>query len=601
MKKLLIWITMSIILLHSFVVAFADTEKAITVYIDESKVAFDVQPILQNDRTLVPFRAIFEALDATVAWDDATRTCVAVKDGITIVLTIDSPVMYVNSVARSLDCPPVLYSSRTLVPIRAISEALNCQVGWDELEQRVSILDDATNYTMLYAQNERCRVFANTELEKQLSMGWSRSPELDESTEIETGDTLDSGQCGESLYWELLSDGTLRIYGTGAMYDYVKNTQPAPWYRYRNEPYISEDGKDILNSDGTVYLGATRYYADNPQEYKIKKIVIEQGVTYLGDWAFYRVCVDELVIPEGVEETGYFCIRYSPTLRTVTLPDSLKILNDFAISRNQELTTIHFGSGLKKIGRAGLQNNSKLKSVVFPKSLVSINEQLHTPYYPDRDYSNLGLLEGCTNLEEIDFGGVESIPQRTCNGTALKKVTIPAKVTYIGEYAFLNNTSLSTVVFEEGTVCERIEKNAFLNCTSLESIVNGTAIKEIGKNAFSKTKLTEFEFSETNEVFAENLFITTPLKSARLGSHVSIVPKNIFAYTKLEEVYLSKGIKEIQEGAFTGCSNLKNIYFDGTYEAFLQINKSEKWVGGSTPKDCMVHFIDGTKRTLMEV
>ena len=110
--------------------AYAETPISVTV--DGSKLAFDVNPVTESDRTLVPMRAIFEALDAEVSWDDVTNTAVAVRGNTEIKITIDSKIMYKNGESLTLDVPARLISDRTLVPIRAVSEGLGADVDWDE-------------------------------------------------------------------------------------------------------------------------------------------------------------------------------------------------------------------------------------------------------------------------------------------------------------------------------------------------------------------------------------------------------------------------------------------------------------------------------------
>lgn len=111
-----------------------------TIAIDRSKVSvklngeeieFDQIPLIINGRTLAPLRAIFEKLGAEVLWDDATRTIKATKDGTTVELTIDKKEMKKNGEAIVLDEAPQIISERTLVPVRAISEAFDCKVTWE--------------------------------------------------------------------------------------------------------------------------------------------------------------------------------------------------------------------------------------------------------------------------------------------------------------------------------------------------------------------------------------------------------------------------------------------------------------------------------------
>ena len=100
---------------------FASTD-VITVFVDGEQINFDVlDPVTENDRTLVPMRAIFEALGATVTWDETTQTARAVKDVNTIKITIDSNIMYKNEESIILDVPARMIEDRTLVPIRAVS------------------------------------------------------------------------------------------------------------------------------------------------------------------------------------------------------------------------------------------------------------------------------------------------------------------------------------------------------------------------------------------------------------------------------------------------------------------------------------------------
>ena len=99
----------------------------------------DVPAQIVDNRTLVPLRAIFEALGATVEWDEATRTVTSTKGGTTVKLTIGDNKIYVNGVTRELDVPAQIINSRTMVPTRAIAEAYGCAVEWDESARVVTV------------------------------------------------------------------------------------------------------------------------------------------------------------------------------------------------------------------------------------------------------------------------------------------------------------------------------------------------------------------------------------------------------------------------------------------------------------------------------
>ena len=111
------------------------------VSLNGKKLQFDVAPYIRNGRTMVPMRAIFEALGAEVSWDNETRTAIGVKGGVEVKITIGENVLYKNGEAIELDCVAEITNDRTMVPARAISEAFGYIVEWDNETKTVNILD----------------------------------------------------------------------------------------------------------------------------------------------------------------------------------------------------------------------------------------------------------------------------------------------------------------------------------------------------------------------------------------------------------------------------------------------------------------------------
>ena len=143
MKKFLAILIMVAMIISMLPMAFmaeeARPDSEIAVKLDGKWMTFDVDPILLNDRTMVPMRAIFEALGATVSWDDATQTATGEKDGKKVSVTIDSTIATVDGAEKTLDQSAVLKDGRTLVPLRFVSEAFGAEVGWDDPTQTVII------------------------------------------------------------------------------------------------------------------------------------------------------------------------------------------------------------------------------------------------------------------------------------------------------------------------------------------------------------------------------------------------------------------------------------------------------------------------------
>lgn len=140
MKKLFTMTLVTVLLvLAVFTAAVSAETPAVTVELDKNPIAFDVPPQIIDGRTMVPLRAIFEALGAEVTWDGETSTAKATKGDTKISITINEKVLYKNDTAVELDVPAMLIDSRTLVPVRAISESLDVLVGWDGVKYIVSL------------------------------------------------------------------------------------------------------------------------------------------------------------------------------------------------------------------------------------------------------------------------------------------------------------------------------------------------------------------------------------------------------------------------------------------------------------------------------
>jgi peptide/nickel transport system substrate-binding protein len=113
----------------------------LTVTFNKHDVRMDVQPTVVNGRTMVPFRAIFEKMGATVGYDAATQTITATRGGTNVSLRIGSTAATVNGQSRTLDVAPMIVGGRTLVPLRFVGEAFGARVDYDGTDNHVNITD----------------------------------------------------------------------------------------------------------------------------------------------------------------------------------------------------------------------------------------------------------------------------------------------------------------------------------------------------------------------------------------------------------------------------------------------------------------------------
>lgn len=139
-RKLLTTILTFLFILMTFTPAkFCNAATSVRVLFDGNYLDFDVAPIIENDRTLAPFRKISEALGAEIEWSQETQTVTAYKNDKTVILKIGDNTAYVNETPIKLDTPPIIKNDRTLVPVRFFSEAFGAIVSWDNAARTVLI------------------------------------------------------------------------------------------------------------------------------------------------------------------------------------------------------------------------------------------------------------------------------------------------------------------------------------------------------------------------------------------------------------------------------------------------------------------------------
>lgn len=149
MKRKFVSCFLIIAMLMSLFVVNTSANNDISIYVNEQALQCDVTPYIENGRTMVPMRKIFEALNANVDWDDATQTITATKEDAVITLQINNSTLYNNGIAETLDVPPIIVNNSTFVPIRAVSQSLNASVDWFGYTQTVYI-NSPTMYTNEY-------------------------------------------------------------------------------------------------------------------------------------------------------------------------------------------------------------------------------------------------------------------------------------------------------------------------------------------------------------------------------------------------------------------------------------------------------------------
>lgn len=136
MKKIILGALVGTMLFS--VTALAHPEIQVTV--DGEVIAFDQPPVIIEDRTLVPMRNIFQALDCEVLWDEASQSITSIHGSDVLLMYIGKTELYRNGeVIYDMPVEAQIINDRTLVPVRAISEALGAEVLWDGITYEIDI------------------------------------------------------------------------------------------------------------------------------------------------------------------------------------------------------------------------------------------------------------------------------------------------------------------------------------------------------------------------------------------------------------------------------------------------------------------------------
>ena len=128
-KLIAIVLAVSSMLTVSALAVSAASTKDITVKVNDTVIRFpDQNPIIQNERTMVPIRFVAEALGYDVDWNEKDNTAV-IDDG-KIILYIGTNKAKINGKSVTLDVASTVVRDRTMVPLRVIAETLDCSVDW---------------------------------------------------------------------------------------------------------------------------------------------------------------------------------------------------------------------------------------------------------------------------------------------------------------------------------------------------------------------------------------------------------------------------------------------------------------------------------------
>lgn len=301
---------------------------------------------------------------------------------------------------------------------------------------------------------------------KSVSQAIELEGEIEEEPGGNVGAVSDEAVSGTSYSFD--SDtGTLTITGEGDMTDYTysdSTNKRIPWY------YLSD---------------------------RVKKVVIEEGVTSIGSYSFNEFkTLEEVEIKGEITKIGERAFYYCSSLKTINIPDSVTVIGKYAFYSCESLTGVNIPYGITVIENSSFDWCKSLKDITIPDSVTTI------------DYS---AFSGCESFENIE---------------------IPDSVTEIKGSAFYCCSGLKTVKMSKNVT--KYSNEIFRRCSSLEEILIPDGVTEIGSSAFE----------------------STPLKSVALPDGLEKIGDSAFSNTELTKIFIPNSVTTISDKAFIGLSDL---------------------------------------------
>ena len=183
-----------------------------------------------------------------------------------------------------------------------------------------------------------------------------------------------SGICGDNLEWKLTDEGVLTITGTGEMQDW--NDYSSPWYE-------NESVKQVIIGDGVTTIGDWAFSYCRA----LTSITIPNSVTTIGDYAFESCSsLTSITIPNSVTTIGDNAFESCSSLTSITIPNSVTTIGDYAFSYCRALTSVIISNSVTTIGERTFANCYSLTSVTIPSSVTRIED---------------GAFSDCGNVKQI--------------------------------------------------------------------------------------------------------------------------------------------------------------------------------------------------------
>ena len=351
-------------------------------------------------------------------------------------------------------------------------------------------------------------------------------------------DNTQTGSCGDYLQWTF-TNGVLTISGSGAMTDWAGR-------------YVSNE------IDGST----SPFCKLNG----LNKIIIEEGVTSIGDFAFYSCrTVTEVELPQSLTSIGDYAFRYCDSMTINTLPDSVTSIGDYAFYYCKSMTIDTLPDNLTSIGNFTFFNCSGLYINELPGNLTAIGDDAFCRC-SNIKITNMDIPDSVCKIGRYPFSGlkfkrvifprgIKSLSGNELSGCSVDYVFIPNTITEMnGQY---RQQATGVGVANPPWLND---KNTFYNCTGKKRVYCEASSKPSSWKYGWDEFLTHISYNASLEEF---LFLTNSydgVTKVEVPEGVTTISDDVFrGNTSIEEIVLPSSVTRIMYDAFRDCSSLSRI------------------------------------------
>ena len=326
----------------------------------------------------------------------------------------------------------------------------------------------------------------------------------------------------------------------------------------------------ILGSDliSVTIPNSVTYIDDNAFEFcrNLTSVTIPNSVTIIGEEAFSNcTSLTSVTIPDSVKYIRDYTFRDCTSLTSVTIPNSVTSIGTGVFRDCTSLTGVKIPNSVRSIGWSTFSNCISLESITIPDSVTSIGNYAFSGCYftADNFINNSKCEYADVTIVDTDKNGFcikdDKLVKMRFN-YAIGELTIPNSVTSIGDGAFYDCSSLTSVTIPNSVTS--IGADAFYSCTSLTSVTIPNSVTSIDKYAFSGCEsLTSITIPDSVTSIDDSAFKNcTSLTSVTIPNSVTSIGDSAFSScTSLTSVTIPNSVTSIGDRAFDDCTSLASV------------------------------------------